>query len=403
MYFHKNLVNAVINGLDLIIIEGKYADKVIFKLLKSNSKWGSRDRAFIAETIYEIIRWKRLYNEIIISINPNKENNSFLLFIVWILIKGYNPPSWINYKNIGHSDVRVIFKKLIKIRKFRHSIPDWIDKIGVKSFGEKKWDKELIALNEIAKVVIRTNRLKIKPEELKKCLESENVNTYANEEFPDALILEKRSNIFLTKSFKKGFFEVQDASSQCVAYFTGVKPGMRVIDACAGAGGKSLHLSALMENKGKIISLDIKSNKLNELRKRAKRANSFNIETKLINNSKVIKKLYNSADIVLIDAPCSGIGVLKRNPDAKWKLSLDFYERTIIIQKEILFKYSKMVKPGGLLVYATCSIFPDENENQIRNFLISDYGKKFKFIKEKVIMPSISNFDGFYMCKLKRA
>ena len=311
MYFHKNLVNAVINGLDLIIIEGKYADKVIFKLLKSNSKWGSRDRAFIAETIYEIIRWKRLYNEIIISINPNKENNSLLLFLVWILIKGYNPPSWINYKNISHSDVQVIFKKLIKIRKFRHSIPDWIDKIGVKSFGEKKWDKELIALNEIAKVVIRTNRLKIKPEELKKCLESENVNTYANEKFPDALILEKRSNIFLTKSFKKGFFEVQDASSQCVAYFTGVKPGMRVIDACAGAGGKSLHLSALMENKGKIISLDIKSNKLNELRKRAKRANSFNIETKLINNSKVIKKLYNSADIVLIDAPCSGIGVLK--------------------------------------------------------------------------------------------
>ena len=402
MSFHTNLVNAVIKGLDLIIIEGKYADKVIFKLLKSNSKWGSRDRAFIAETIYEIIRWKRLYNEIIISINPNKENNSLLLFLVWTLIKGYNPPSWINYKNIGHDEVKVIFKKLIKIRKFRHSIPDWIDEIGVKSFGKRKWDKELTALNEIAKVVIRANRLKIKPEELKEYLERENVNTYFNKKFPDALILEKRSNIFLTKSFKKGFFEVQDASSQCVAYFTGVKPGMRVVDACAGAGGKSLHLSALMENKGKIISLDIKSNKLNELRKRAKRANSFNIETKLINNSKVIKKLHNSADIVLIDAPCSGIGVLKRNPDAKWKLSLDFYERTIIIQKEILFKYSKMVKPGGLLIYATCSIFPDENENQIRNFLISDYGKKFKFIKEKVIMPSISNFDGFYMCKLKR-
>ena len=183
---------------------------------------------------------------------------------------------------------------------------------------------------------------------------------------------------------------------------------MRVVDACAGAGGKSLHLSALMENKGKIISLDIKSNKLNELRKRAKRANSFNIETKLINNNKVInstkpiKKLKEKADRLLIDAPCSGLGVLRRNPDSKWKLSLDFYERTIIIQKEILFKYSKMVKPGGLLIYATCSIFPDENENQIRNFLISDYGKKFKFIKEKVIMPSISSFDGFYMCKLKR-
>ena len=135
-----------------------------------------------------------------------------------------------------------------------------------------------------------------------------------------------------------------------MAYFTGVKPGRRVIDACAGAGGKSLHLSALMENKGKIISLDIKSNKLNELRKRAKRANSFNIETKLINNSKVIKKLYNSADIVLIDAPCSGIGVLKRNPDAKWKLSLDFYERTIILQKEISVSYTHLTLPTSVIL-----------------------------------------------------
>jgi len=123
------------------------------------------------------------------------------------------------------------------------------------------------------------------------------------------------------KLLKKEFFEVQDASSQKVAHALNLEPGLRVIDACAGAGGKTLHIAALMENKGQIIAMDIYGNKLKELKRRAKRAGAHNLETREIDSTKVIKKLHNSADRVLIDAPCTGLGVLRRNPDAKWKLN----------------------------------------------------------------------------------
>jgi len=177
---------------------------------------------------------------------------------------------------------------------------------------------------------------------------------------------------------------------------------MRVVDACAGAGGKALHLASIMENKGQLIALDIYANKLNELKRRAKRAGAFNIETRLIDTTKVIKKLHEKADRVLIDAPCSGLGVLRRNPDAKWKLQPEFIENIKKTQAEILDNYSKMVKPGGKMIYATCSILPSENEKQIKDFLKRDTGKDFTFAKEKKVLPSTSGFDGFYMALLEK-
>ena len=174
---------------------------------------------------------------------------------------------------------------------------------------------------------------------------------------------------------------------------------MRVCDVCAGAGGKTLHLSCLMENKGKIIAMDINQYKLNELRKRSKRNGAFNIQTKLIDNLKSVKKLYGKFDRLLIDAPCSGLGVLKRNPDAKWKLNLDFIQRVREKQLNILKKYSPLLKKGGKLVYATCSILPSENEIQIKKFLKSEEGKNFDFEDENKINPS-DGFDGFYMARL---
>ena len=205
--------------------------------------------------------------------------------------------------------------------------------------------------------------------------------------------------MFVRESFKKGFYELQDASSQLVAPFLELEKGMRVCDVCAGAGGKTLHLSCLMENKGKIIAMDINQYKLNELRKRSKRNGAFNIQTKLIDNLKSVKKLYGKFDRLLIDAPCSGLGVLKRNPDAKWKLNLDFIQRVREKQLNILKKYSPLLKKGGKLVYATCSILPSENEIQIKKFLKSEEGKNFDFEDENKINPS-DGFDGFYMARL---
>lgn len=246
------------------------------------------------------------------------------------------------------------------------------------------------------------NKLKTNLKELAAKLSEEGIETNPIRNYPEALELKERANIFKTKAFQDGLFEVQDANSQRVAELLDVKPGMRVVDTCAGAGGKTLHLAALMENKGQIIALDIYGNKLKELKRRAKRAGAHNVETRSIDSTKVIKKLYNSADRVLIDAPCSGLGVLSRNPDAKWKLEPDFLEKIKNTQLEILEKYSRILKDGGKMVYATCSILPSENEKQVQKFLKTESGKNFKLLKEKKILSSESGYDGFYMALLQK-
>jgi 16S rRNA (cytosine967-C5)-methyltransferase len=220
------------------------------------------------------------------------------------------------------------------------------------------------------------------------------------EDFPDAIVLAERQNIFTSPAFKGGFFEVQDAGSQVISTFLRIAPGLRVIDACAGAGGKTLHLASLMRNKGRIVAMDTEQWKLDELQKRARRAGVSNIETRLIESGKTIKRLAGSADRLLLDVPCSGLGVLKRNPDAKWKLSVAFIEKIKELQQHILNDYCDMLKVGGLMVYSTCSILPSENELQVQQFLAAKNGA-FQLLEEKHILPS-QGFDGFYMALMER-
>ena len=396
---HRTLVFAVIDALKFIFNDDKMASKVVEKVLKRDKRWGARDRKFIAETIYEMVRWKRLYNEIAGTKSHYSIENLWKNFAVFAVLKGYALPDW---KQLIDTPVRKIkgrFDELSKIRKFKESIPDWLDALGEKEIG-KDWDNEISALNEQAKVILRVNSIKTNRLQLQKQLLEEGIETIPLKDYPNALELVVRKNVFRTEAFQKGFFEVQDASSQLVAPYLEVEEGMRVIDACAGAGGKSLHLSALMHNKGQIISLDIYANKLKELKRRARRNGAHNIETRAIENSKTIKKLKNSADRVLIDAPCTGFGVLRRNPDSKWKMKPEFMENIIKTQAEILDTYAQLVKVGGKLVYATCSLFPSENEKQIQNFL--ERHKEYTFISENKVSPAKSGYDGFYMALLEK-
>ena len=402
MRLHRNLVFAVVDALNLIFNEGEYADKVVEKTLKHDKRWGSRDRGFIAETTYDIVRWKRLYSEIAEVSAPYSRPNLFRLFAVWAVLRGIQLPDWKQIEKTPTRRIKGKFDELSKIRKYRESIPDWIEQLGVNSLGEELWTREIGALNQQANVILRTNTLKTSKNNLKNILLEEGIETETIEGYPDALKLKERTNVFRTKAFTEGFFEVQDASSQKVGYFTQVEPGLRVIDACAGAGGKTLHLAALMKNKGQLIALDIYENKLKELKRRAKRDGAHNVETRVIGNSKVYKKLYASADRVLIDAPCTGLGVLRRNPDAKWKLEPEFLDKITKVQQEILKNYSKMVKEGGKLIYATCSILPQENTEQVKQFLNSDEGKVFSMEEEVNIYASESGFDGFYMARMIR-
>ena len=402
MRLHRNLVYAVIDSIRDIFNEGVYADKAVEKALKRDKRWGSRDRKFVAETIYEIVRWKRLYAEIAEVKEPFDRNNLWRLFSVWCVLKGIALPDWNQIEPTPSRRIKGKFDELSKIRKFRESIPDWIDEVAVSELGEELWTKELAALNKQAEVILRTNTLNTTKEELQKKLQDESIFTEFIPNHSDALRLVERANVFRTEVFKKGYFEVQDASSQLVAEYLDVAPGMKVIDTCAGAGGKTLHLASFMKNKGQIIAMDIYESKLKKLKIRARRNKVHNIDTRVIDSTKPIKKLYNKADRVLIDAPCSGIGVLRRNPDSKWKLQPEFLDNIKKVQQDILQKYSKMVKSGGKLVYATCSVLPSENQNQITEFLVSESGKDFKLIKDNKVFAHTSGFDGFYMALLEK-
>ncbi len=401
MKLHRNLVFATIDSLDLIFNENKQADKVLRNTLKRDKRWGARDRGFIAETTYDIVRWKRLYAEIAEVKAPYSRPNLFRLFTVWATLNGIKIPDWPQFEDTPTRRIKGRFDEAIKTRALRESIPDWLDALGEKELG-KLWDKEIAALNNQAAVIIRTNALKTTVKELQNSLFDVDVETATIKGYPHALQLKERSNIFSTEPFKNGWFEVQDASSQRVAQILNPEPGMRIIDACAGAGGKSLHIASLMENKGQVVSMDIYQSKLTELKRRARRNGIHNIETRLIDSSKAIKKLVGKGDKVLIDAPCSGLGVLKRNPDSKWKLNPERIQNIKDTQRELLDSYSRMVKEGGQLVYATCSILPSENTDQVKAFLKRDEGKDFTLVLEEKIYAHKTGFDGFYIALLQK-
>src|SRR5690606_16826616 len=250
MRLHRNLCFAVVDGLTLIFNEDKYADKVIQQLLKRDKRWGARERAFVAETTYDIVRWKRLYAEIAEVKEPFDRDNLWRIFAVWATLRGIKLPDWKYFENTPTRKIKGRFDELSKVRKFKESIPDWMDELGVKELGEEKWAKELTAQNQQAEVILRVNTLKTTKEKLRAILMDLNIETNFHNDYPDALILKERANVFMTQAFKDGLFEVQDASSQLVAYFLDAQPGMRVVDTCAGAGGKTLHLASLMQNKG---------------------------------------------------------------------------------------------------------------------------------------------------------
>ncbi|MBQ0116362.1 MAG: methyltransferase domain-containing protein [Flavobacterium sp.] len=402
MRLHRNLVFTVIDSLMAIFNEGQYADKVVAIALKKDKRWGSSDRKFVAETIYEMVRWKRLYSEIVEIREHYSRDNVWKMFAAWATLRGYTLPDWRYFESTPSRKIKGRFDELSKNRAIRESIPDWMDALGVAELGEDVWTKELKAQNQQARVILRVNTLKTTKEKLRSILMDLDIDTEFDENYPSALILKERANVFMTPAFKEGLFEVQDGSSQLVAPFLDVQPGMRVVDTCAGAGGKTLHLASLMENKGQLIAMDLYESKLNQLKLRARRNGVHNVEPRVIEGTKTIKKLYEKADRVLIDAPCSGLGVLKRNPDSKWKLQPEFIDNIKKTQAEVLENYANIVKPGGKLVYATCSILPSENQEQVERFLQTEVGKNFTFEKDKKVLACESGFDGFYMAQFTK-
>lgn len=395
---HYSHIKTVTETLYSIFHEGFYADKVIERVLKSNPKMGSNDRAFVAETTYDVVRWWRLLNFCVETEFEKDETHLMNVLSVYFFLFKNTKAQWQENYGIDFEKIKTKYEEAEKNPIIIHSVPDWMYHL-LKSENVNA-DKELEALNREADVILRVNTLKTTKDKLSRELYHQGIGNQSSDLSDSALILDKRQNIFRNELFLAGHFEIQDTGSQCISDFLEAEPGMRIIDACAGAGGKTLALAAIMKNKGRILSMDVEKNKLDELMRRARRAGVGIVEPRVIESSKTIKRLKDSADRLLLDVPCTGLGTLRRNPDSKWKLKESFVNEVKEKQKNILQQYSQMVKQGGKLVYATCSILPSENEKQVELFLKNNPG--FKLEKEKSILPSQYNSDGFYMARMVR-
>lgn len=394
MRISNDQVSSICAAAAQVVQESRFADQAIERQLKAYQYWTLPEQAFVVEQIYALVRYYRLLCVVSGKIPVSLEDWEYLLGAALILQKHSAAKQ---FQFLSPEKVFAAYQNIGDQRAILESIPDWLDELGEKELGEK-WGHTIHVLNELPQQVLRVNRLKTDAPTLLKELAKEEI--YGRALQGDAILIEQRGKLFGTTAFRQGWFEMQDFSSQHVAPFLDVQPGMRVIDACAGNGGKALHLAALMQNKGRILALDTDEKKLAQLRLRARRAGVSIIETRVIESTKTTKRLAQSADRVLLDVPCSGLGVLRRNPEIRWRLLPENIENLQTLQQQILERYSKMCRPGGKVVYATCSILPSENRGQVDAFLGKVDGK-FGLETEQVIWPQDRGFDGFYMARVE--
>jgi 16S rRNA (cytosine967-C5)-methyltransferase len=382
---HTELVTALLD----VFVGGYRLDKVIERRLRANREWLAATREQFVETMHTLVReWRLRWNR-----------------------AGLPDADYLRRVNFTRAKQVLQAQPLPGTREqawpeaVRASLPDWLYAVGRVEFGPR-WNAIVKTLNEAAPLFLRVNTLRTEATTLAMALAAEGIPAQPVAGHPETLRATGRRDLFRTIPFREGWFEVQDVHSQRIAPFLQVEPGLRVIDACAGSGGKSLHLAALMQNKGRILALDNVDWKLAELRRRAARAGADNLEARHVGSpdetaaQRTLKRLGGWADRVLIDAPCSGLGVLRRNPDARWKLSEEELHRLRTLQTQLLHDYSSLTKGGGKLVYATCSILLSENEAQVRAFLATHPGWSLE--EELRLDPQPGGGDGFYAARLRR-
>jgi len=395
-------------------IEPRPLDQMVDAYYRRYKNLGPKERQIISDAAFGVMRWKRRLDGILSIAGIDKPANKqrIAACLLW------------QAKGMDVSFLQEIIGKKLDFNPPENnfpggmaaycSFPDVIFEQLLEWKG-KEWAKRMaLALNEKAYVVIRTNLLKIDRESLQGELFQKGVGSTPTIYSPFGLILSKRINLASLASFRKGLFEVQDEASQIIGLLVHPLRNETVLDVCAGGGGKSLLLSMLMGGRGRVISSDINARKLGNLRRRVRQMGCTNIN---IIPSDEISRFRGRADAVLIDAPCSGTGTLRRNPDLKWRLTEDQLRECISVQKALLEKSAFLVKPNGRLIYATCSVLPRENE-EIVDWFTRQYPWKVVRADEILKIPQTEKFvtsegyfktnpcevfmDGFFGCILKR-
>lgn len=394
-----DLAPEIICTVRTVFWENEYATKAIQDTLSLHKDWEEDKRGVFSETVYDLIRWWRSLWYLMDREPSAEEKDLQKLLIVYLFSKKGDFSALQKKRGLDTQHILQRINTIKTIRALRESLPDWFDGQGEKELG-LRWEDVSASLNTPAPLYIRVNTLKTTVQQVIGLLWKGGITAEPLDWNPDALILREKINLFRLDSFRAGLFEVQDAASQMVSRFLNPQPGMRIVDACAGEGSKTLHCATLMKNKGKIIALDTQEWRLKELRRRATKAGVNTIETRHITSSKVYKRMNRTADRLLLDVPCSGSGTVWRNPDIKWKLTIEDFNRLKTLQQDLLDQYCTLVKPAGTIVYSVCSIFPSEGEHQIQRFLKNH--ETFHLESEKRYWPDTDHTDGFYMGLMKR-
>lgn len=284
-----------------------------------------------------------------------------------------------------------------EILSVKYSFSPWIIKMWKKQYGQESTIKLMEASNSRPALCIRVNLMKTTVEELSHLL-SEKGMVVDKGRYSDIVLYVSGSNILDLEEYKKGLFSIQDETSVLACQYLEPRPGDLVIDTCASPGGKTSAIGEMMDNRGKIISCDIYPHKLELIKKQADRLGITIIETKLLDGIKGDKALSGKADKVLADAPCSGLGVIRKKPEIKYKEQKDI-QKLIKVQSDILNNASYYVKPNGVLLYSTCTINKDENDEQIEKFIKTH--EDFEILYEKQFLPT-EGLDGFFICKMMK-
>ena len=285
----------------------------------------------------------------------------------------------------------------------RHHFPEWLTPRLESVFGDQLPDA-MAALNEEASVDLRVNTLKTSRDELVGALQDAGLEPEPTPHSALGVRLHKRGALFATEAFRAGWFEMQDEGSQLVAALVQAKPGDKGVDFCAGAGGKTLALSAQMENRGRILAWDTAGKRLGQMKPRLGRAGVSNVQARVLKSERdnVVKRHRDSADWVLLDVPCTGTGTWRRSPDLRRRTTPEALAEVQAHQRAILESAARLVKSGGRLIYATCSILPEENEQQVEAFL-GDHDSFTRIGDDLRLYPHTHGTDGFYGAVLQKA
>ena len=401
------------------------APGVIARSFRGARELRSVERRFVGEAVYGVIRWRR---RLAFAVGE-PDASPLKLYLAWLageLPGDAQVETELRVNAIDPARLHDVDARLAAISDatervaVAQSYPTWLVGRLVAERGAVEAEALLGAMNRRAPLSARANRLKNTREELAAVLEAEGVPTRPSPLASDGLELLTHVNAYGLAAFSDGRFELQDAGSQLIAELTAPPPRGVVVDACAGAGGKTLALGALLGNRGRLTAFDVSDGKLAELRLRARRAGLTNVRALVVDEglpSDEELALIDHADRVLCDVPCSGLGTLRRNPEARWRLQPADLDELPARQRAILDRYARLCAVGGRLIYATCTVDAAENDAVVDGFLAAQPGFVEMPAKEILgraraeaigdgvrlrLLPHVHDTDGFFAAVLRR-